>query len=352
MSVLFTPLRIGATEVGNRFVRSATGESASVDGRVSPAVIGYYERLARGGIGLIITGHAYVRREGRGHAAMTGMDRDDLLPLCREWVAVVHGHTAESETTSGTPTRLVMQINHCGFEPAERINAMRSQEIESVVAAFAQAARRVREAGFDGVQVHCAHGFLLSQFLDPQVNEREDRWGGTGIAQEVLRAVRREVGADYPVLVKFNCDALQAGGMDPEESAAVASALEQAGADALEVSGADAARTGIRRREQEAYFAAYARRIRAAIRVPVILVGGLRSMQRMEEVVESGTADMVSLCRPFIREPELVRRFRAEREAGAADPRAACVSCSTCWSSPETANRCGVLEKKPAPEAA
>jgi len=125
-----------------------------------------------------------------------------------------------------------------------------------------------------------------------------------------------------------------------DESAAVAQTLEQAGADAIEVSGADPARKDIRRKEQEAYFAPYALRIKQSVRVPVILVGGLRSMPRMEEIVSEGVADFVSMSRSFIREPDLVARFREGKRV------ADCISCAQCWSSKETANRCGVLEKR------
>jgi len=161
------------------------------------------------------------------------------------------------------------------------------------------------------------------------------------LAEEVLRAVREEVGSDYPLLVKFNCDSLEPGSLTPDESAAVVQALEKAGADAIEVSGADPARKDIRRKDQEAYFAPYAQRIKEAVNVPVILVGGLRSVERMEEIISEGVADFVSMSRPFIREPDLVVRFRDGKRV------ADCISCAQCWSSKETGNRCGVLEKPP-----
>ena len=333
MSILFTPYRIGTLEVPNRFVRSATGESACTDGRISEGMVRTYERLAQGGIGLILTGHAYIREEGKTHDEMTGIHHDGLLPELRRWTERVHSVASLTQCD----TKIVMQINHRAMDP----NELDPSEIQAILRAFAEAAGRVKRAGFDGVQVHAAHGFLLSQFMSPRANRRTDEWGGIQLAEEVLRAVRKEIGTDYPLLVKFNCDSLEPGSLTSDESAAVARALEEAGADAIEVSGASAAQKNIRRAAQEAYFASYAQRIKESVGVPVILVGGLRSMERMEEIVSEGVADFVSMSRPFIREPDLVVRFREGKRV------TDCISCSQCWSSKETANRCGVLEKPP-----
>lgn len=327
MSILFTPCRIGTMEVPNRFVRSATGESACTDGHISEGMVRYYERLSQGGIGLIITGHAYVREEGKTHKEMTGIHHDGLLPELRRWTEKVHAYGA----------KIVMQINHRAIDP----NELDASEIQAIIRAFAQAAGRVKRAGFDGVQVHAAHKYLLCQFMSPRANRRTDEWAGVRLAKEALQAVRKEVGSDYPLLVKFNCDSLEPGGLTFDESAAMAQALEGAGADVIEVSGAEAAQKNIRHKEQEAYFAPYARRIKETVHVPVILVGGLRSMERMEEIVNEGVADLISLSRPFIRESDLVLRFRKGKRV------ADCISCSQCWSSKETANRCGILEKPP-----
>jgi 2,4-dienoyl-CoA reductase-like NADH-dependent reductase (Old Yellow Enzyme family) len=326
MSILFTPCRIGTLEVPNRFVRSATGESACTDGHISEGMVRYYERLAQGEIGLILTGHAYVREEGKTHEEMTGIHHDGLLPALEEWTERVHALGA----------KIVMQINHQAMDP----NELSASEIRAILRAFMEAAGRVQRAGFDGVQVHLAHGYLLSQFMSPKANRRTDEWGGIRLAEEVLRVVRAEVGLDYPVLVKFNCDSLEPESLTLDESASMAQALEAAGADAIEVSGAGAIQENIRRKDQEAYFAPYARRIREAVSVPVILVGGLRSVERMEEAISEGVADLVSMSRPFIREPDIVVRFREGKEV------ADCISCGQCWSSKETANRCGVLEKR------
>ena len=168
------------------------------------------------------------------------------------------------------------------------------------------------------------------------------------MAEAVLEGVRAKVGPDFPVLVKFNCDGLEDDLLTPDQSAEIAQCLERAGADAIEVSGTNGARQDIHTPAQEAYFAPYARRIREAVHIPVILVGGLRSMGRMEEVIDEGTADFVSLCRPFIREPELVSQLWSERQNNRENPVAECASCGLCWSSPETLNQCGVLSPESA----
>jgi len=348
MSMLFSPGKIGTLEIANRSVRSATGESACTEGRIPNEMIDYYERLAGGGVGLIITGHAYVRETGRCHETMTGAHRDDLIPGMRRLVDAVHSCPAGAVSQEGTlRARIVLQINHCGLNPPEGVNDMTGNEIAEIAADFAAAAGRAKAAGFDGVQVHVAHGYLLSQFSAPTVNRREDKWRGMAVAAAAVQAVRAAVGGGFPVLVKMNCDGLEPGSLTPDESAAAALTLVRSGADAIEVSGTEAARQGVDSPEEEAYFAPYARRIRQEIGVPVILVGGLRSWQRMERVLSEGEADFVSLCRPFIREPELIERLRAEVEAGNSDAVADCQSCGLCWSSPTTLNRCGSIDPQP-----
>lgn len=348
MSVLFSASKIGTLEIANRFVRSATGESACEEGRIPDEMIEYYERLAEGGVGLIITGHAYVREAGRCHDTMTGAHRDDLIPGLRRLVDAVHSCPAAALSQEGTrPTRVILQINHCSQDPPEGVNEMTADEIVEVTQAFAAAAGRAKAAGFDGVQVHVAHGYLLSQFSAPTVNGRDDEWRGMAVAAGAVRAVRATVGEGYPVLVKMNCDGLEPGSMTEEESAAAALALVRSGADAIEVSGTEAARQGVDSPEEEAYFAPYAHRIRQETGVPVILVGGLRSWQRMEGLLAEGVADFASMCRPFIREPELVQRLHAEVEAGHPNPVVDCQSCGLCWSSPTALNRCGAIDPKP-----
>jgi 2,4-dienoyl-CoA reductase-like NADH-dependent reductase (Old Yellow Enzyme family) len=185
--------------------------------------------------------------------------------------------------------------------------------------------------------VHAAHGYLLSAFLSPYTNRRVDEWGGTlenrsRVLLEVVRSIKERAGADFPVIVKLNSSDFLSGGLAIEDSAAAASMLEAAGIDGIEVSGgmSEAGRgsvwPGRRSEEEEGYFVANAATIKAAVRVPVFGLGGLRTFSVMERIIREGKADLISLGRPLIREPDLVRRFHS----GEVD-RSECISCNKCF---------------------
>jgi 2,4-dienoyl-CoA reductase-like NADH-dependent reductase (Old Yellow Enzyme family) len=346
--MLFTATSIGTLQLPNRLLRSATAESLADDeGRPKPALAALYRELAEGGVGLIITGHMYVHPSGRAHPRMTGIHTDALIPALATLTGAVH-------EAGG---RVAVQINHggmkCGAEVvAEPLapsdvedapfvkrpaRAMTIGEIETAIDAYAQAARRAQEAGFDAVQLHGAHGYLINQFLSPRVNRRTDEWGGDlsgrmRFLRRVCEAVRAEVGPDYPVFIKLGMSDGLEGGLTPEDGAQVVAALAGMGLDGVEVSGGISGggsaniEAGIRSPEEEAYFRPLARRAQAATTLSVALVGGLRSRSVMEDVLSSGDADLISLCRPLICEPGLPRRMAA----GLQD-RAACISGNRCW---------------------
>jgi len=348
VSVLFSPFELAGLRLRNRLVRSATCERmCPPDGRVTGDLVEFYRRLARGGIGLVFTGHAFVRADGRAGEGMMGVDSDDLVPGLGELVQAVH--------EAGAP--VVCQINHAGRQSRPELIGGRQpiapspvadratgitpreltpEEIEGLVECYVAAAERCRRAGFDGVQLHCAHGYLMSQFISPYTNRRTDGWGGSlerraRFPLEVLKRIRRRLGRDFPVLVKLNAEDFIEGGLTLEESCRIGEMLEAEGVDAIEVSAGMAetadkiVRTGIDTEEKEAYFLPQVREFRRHVRVPLICVGGLRSRSIMERVVESGAADMVSLSRPLIREPDLPRRLQE-----GTSHRARCVSCNRC----------------------
>ncbi|MFP4056645.1 MAG: NADH:flavin oxidoreductase [Candidatus Brocadiia bacterium] len=360
MSVLFTPIRIGTLEVPNRLARSATGEGmCAPDGGVTPPLVELYRRLARGGAGLLMTGHSFVRPDGKASDGMMGVHSDEMIPGLRRIVQAV----------GETDARIACQLNHAGRQtrperiggvtpvgpsavrcPVNRVTprALEEAEIEPLIESFVAAAVRCREAGFDGVQLHCAHGYLMSEFISPHTNRRDDAWGGSLEARarfplEVLRRIRCALGADYPVLVKLNAEDFIEGGLTLEESTRIGAMMEAEGIDAIEVS-AGMARTaskimrrGIETESDEAYFLPHCRELRRHVGVPLLCVGGLRSKGVMERIVESGDADIASLCRPLIREPDLPRKFRQ----GACD-RAACVSCNRCTRGPDQQLGCAL----------
>ena len=358
MSVLFTPYRIGNLEIKNRIVRSATGEGiAGADGRVDQAIVDFYDRLGEGGAGLIISGHAYVRPDGRCNVGMVGVHDDVLMDAYAQIPPVCHQHGA----------KIIVQINHGGRQvsldspgsepicpsPVKAANVdftpreIRADEIDGLIEAYAQAARRVKGAGFDGVQIHSAHGYLISQFNSPATNRRTDEWGGSAekrsrFVTEVYRRVRAAVGDDFPVMIKLNVDDFLPGGITIDESKLIAKTLADLGMDAIEVSGAMAEsvenvlRTP-KSKDEEGYFAPPAREIRALTGVPLILTGGLRSPDVCEARIDDGTCDFVGMSRPLIRQPDLP----ASWEGGSRDT-ATCASCGKCTTTPELANVCGL----------
>lgn len=325
VSNLFGPYSIGPLRLKNRFVRSATAESAATpDGVLTEGVFSVYEALAGGGVGLIITGHMYVDPDGKCSAAQTGITKTDHLPNLRRLAQVSRGNGA----------KVVAQINYASRRPEE----MSEAQIRKTADCFVAAAGRAQEAGFDGVQIHAAHGFLLSGFLTPAVNRRTDAYGSDAAGRrrlllEVVLRLRQSLGPQYPILCKLGtvdgCD----NSLELEESVATAQAIQEAGVDAIEVScgrsgdHAQAVAIEIDAPEKEACFAPQAKAIRQSVDVPILLVGGLRSLKVMQRVVDEGICDMISMSRPFIREPDLISRL----ETGRAD-RSSCISCGRCFS--------------------
>ncbi len=334
MSKLFENSVINGMNLPNRFVRSATWEGmAADDGAVTPKLIGTMTALARGGVGLIIGGHAYVRPDGKASPWQLGIYKDELVPGLQELATAVHAcggrivaqlaHAGcfTSAQLTGQPPLVVSNFDELTTEsPRKEITA---RDIREIVDAFAAAARRARSAGFDGVQIHSAHGYLLSQFLSPAFNKRRDEYGGNihnraRIHLEVCHAVREVVGKDYPVLIKMNCRDFVENGLDLEESLQVAHLLADAGLDAIELSGGtlvsgrlSPSRSKINSPDKEAYFREEASAFKKEIGIPLILVGGMRSIEVAEQLVENGVADYISMSRPFIREPDLINRWKA-----------------------------------------
>jgi 2,4-dienoyl-CoA reductase-like NADH-dependent reductase (Old Yellow Enzyme family) len=219
-------------------------------------------------------------------------------------------------------------------QPAQEIT---ESEIETTIQAYGQAARRAKEAGFDGVQIHAAHGYLISQFLSPYTNNRNDKWGGDfqrriRFLSHVCQTVREQVGSDYPVFIKLGMMDGIAGGLSREEGAHIISLLDGMGLDAVEISGGIGGkhmvnvRKGIRSEKDEAYFLQLARQARPLTRLPILLVGGFRSRVVMERVLAEGNADFISLCRPLISEPDLPKLMRLGLKT-----KSRCISSNNCW---------------------
>jgi 2,4-dienoyl-CoA reductase-like NADH-dependent reductase (Old Yellow Enzyme family) len=348
VSLMFEPVNIGALQLPNRFVRSATWEGlATEEGAVTERLTGLMADLARGGVGLIITGHAYIVPEGQAGSRQLGCYDDSLTVGLSQMVGAVHAAGG----------RIALQLAHAGLQAPAKLTGrppvgpssdpppagspgheLTPAEIADLAAAFGRAAARAREAGFDAVQIHAAHAYLLSQFLSPAFNHRTDDFGGpienrARAALEVLGQVRRAVGDDFPVLIKMNASDFLEGGLTAEDSVRAAKILVEAGLDAVELSGGTAAsgrfipvRPGKIEPGEEGYYRDTGRALKQEVDVPVILVGGIRSLAGAEALIASGAADLIALCRPLIREPDLIKRWQGGDTAPAA-----CVSDNQCF---------------------
>ena len=380
MSILFEKTHIKKMELKNRLVRSATHEGMSDgDGFPSQALFKLYESLAKGGVGLIITGYAFVTRDGKCPLlGMQGIDNDDHIPKYQELVNHVHQNG----------TKIAMQIVHCGRQTTKEVigtqpiapspvkekslfvtpREMTKEDIERVIEAFGEASRRVKESGFDALQIHGAHGYLINQFLCPHTNRRKDRWGGTienrmRFVREIYNRCRKQVGDDYPVLIKINGYDNMKKGLKVEESVIMAEMMAEMGFDGIEVScgimedGFATVRGDVpisvfldewemyKKKNPmfrfvmrhfgeslikpppltQAFNRESARAIKDKTNVPIFLVGGITDPATMEEIVESGDADYISLSRALIADHKFPKKIQEGSRA-----LSRCIHCNLC----------------------
>jgi 2,4-dienoyl-CoA reductase-like NADH-dependent reductase (Old Yellow Enzyme family) len=377
---VFETSTLAGIRMKNRILRSATYEGmCDALGHPQPSYYELYEKLSSGGAGAIITGYVAVNRTGRMPRFMGIIDDDAYIEEFRKLSSVVQAN--------GTP--IIMQIAHCGgfsnkavtnaepVAPSPFVNKLSRQkarelsytEIEDIVSDFVKAIIRVRQAGFDGVELHAAHGYLLSEFLSPHVNKRTDRWGGTTenrcrIIIEILERARKEVG-DYPILIKISAYDFDKGGMRIDESIKIAPILEKAGCSAIEVScgGINDSISSVVRSNRFPVKAALAFvppfknmpspvkflasimmkftmksytplfnynvdaavQIKQNVRIPVIVVGGIHKLTDIEDIICNKGIDYISMCRPFIIEPSIVKRFQENKQS-----ESRCINCSYC----------------------
>jgi 2,4-dienoyl-CoA reductase-like NADH-dependent reductase (Old Yellow Enzyme family) len=365
MSVLFTPFTIKNVEIKNRFVRSATYEGmGTANWLPSDSLVKLYNELTDGEVGLIVTGAVTVERpmplQSAEWGSMQAAIDDDRC---------IDGWRRLADVVKSRGSRIVMQLYHPGrrlgliFDdqrvvapsaiPDKRTNAtpraLSVEEIQELVEKFAQAILRSRKAGFDGVQLQGCHGVLISDFISPFTNVRTDQYGGSTANRarfvvEILQRARELVGSDYPLLIKMNCDDFVSGGLEITEAKKVASILADTGIDCIEVTGGIPESAFFQRHldretmkgpEKEGYFRTLSSAIKGAVDVPVILVGGLRTPSVMERVIAEGMADLVALSRPLIREPDLVKLWKAGDTSSSS-----CVSCNKCYQVLQRPLRC------------
>jgi len=347
-SILFSPVRLGRIVIPNRFVRSATHDfMAERDGRVTERMVALLENLAEGETGLIITGHAFVHPAGQASPRQIAVFDDRFLDGLKKIPEAVHRHDS----------KVFLQLSHAGRQTKKKLSGaeplapsavadpnfegppkkMRTEDIEDVKKAFIEGARRARDAGFDGIQLHIAHGYLLSGFISPHTNRRKDEYGGSSknryrLIEEIIHGIVNVCGPDFPQIVKLNATDFIKGGLEIDDSLQVARWLERDGIAGIEVSGgmAEAGKgsvwKGLRREEEEGYFVNNAVRIKQAVNIPVMGLGGFRTFAVMEDIIKKARVDLISMSRPFIREPQLVKKYRE-----GVITKSACISCNLCF---------------------
>jgi 2,4-dienoyl-CoA reductase-like NADH-dependent reductase (Old Yellow Enzyme family) len=381
MNMPFEPVTLGGIRFKNRIIRSATHEGlADEKGFPTKALTQAYVRLAQGGIGGIATGYAGVQPDGKSPLyRMLMIDSDESIPSYQELTRAVHAE--------GVP--ILLQIAHCGrqtrsvnigYTPVapsalrdkyyneEIPHELTGPEIEIIIDNFVKAIERAKEAGFDGVELHAAHGYLLSEFLSPYMNRRQDGWGGSidkrsRIVLEIISRAKRKLG-DFPLWVKMNAHDGRKGGMTISEAVKIAQLLDKNGCNGIEVScgvmednfystrfenhPADSIlyfnfkfektprliknlfrpllKIMIRPKKPTRLFNLLAaREIKKAISLPVIAVGGVRSRSDIHKVVDDGSVDLVSLSKPLIMEPGLIGKFMSNKQE-----KAKCIDCCYC----------------------
>ncbi len=374
---VFSPARLGSLNLRNRVIKTATYEGMSPGGVPSDALIRHHRELAAGGVGMTTVAYCAVSPNGRTFEAQMYM-RDAILPKLRALTEAVH--------TEGAAVSI--QLGHCGYfsrnttlprrcslGPSFRLNeyglmsgvpftrAMTEADIAQVIDEFGTAAAMAVSAGFDALELHLGHGYLLSQFLCPATNRRRDMWGGSlenrmRLPLTVLRRVRERVGAGFPILCKTNLRDGFRGGLELDESVKIAQALEREGVDAIVLSGGFTSRTpfylfrGARPIKEmievehnpfqklslrffgnriireypfkEMFFLEDARAVRRAVRVPLVLLGGVLSVDNLETAMREGF-DFVAMGRALIADPDLINRMQ-QGEA----TRSRCISCNKC----------------------
>ena len=342
-TVLAQPLTLpNGTVVKNRLLKSAMSEALGTrEGSPTPEINHLYKAWADGGIGLCVTGNVMIDLKARGEPGNVVIEDDTHLAALKAW----------AKAATAKNTHCWVQLNHPGKQAPKGLNRetvapsavpfrddmkaffatpreLTDAEVHALVARFGKAAGIVKQAGFTGVQIHGAHGYLVSQFLSPHHNVRTDDWGGTPekrrrFVLEVYQAMRKEVGAKFPIGIKLNSADFQRGGFTEEESLDTIRALADAGIDLIEISGGTyeaPAMTGVKTskepvkestRLREAYFLEFAEKARAAVKTPLVVTGGFRSAQGMAQAIESGAVDMVGLARMLAIEPDAPRKLLA-----------------------------------------
>jgi 2,4-dienoyl-CoA reductase-like NADH-dependent reductase (Old Yellow Enzyme family) len=334
MPYLLQPLTTGKLQLKNRLVMPPMATcKAELDGHVSDALLDYYDEKSRGGaIGLVITEHTYITMQGKNRAGQPSVADDSVIDGLRRLADVIHRNGSKS----------AVQINHVGGAAQHSVTGLdvvspsavasptspgdpthrtlTSDEIAAIPGLFATAAQRVKAAGFDGVEIHSAHGYLLNQFFSPLTNHRTDAYGGdvhgrTRLHLEVIAAVRAAVGDEFPILLRLGAADYMEGGSRIEDSVIAAPEFEKAGVDVLDITGG---LSGFMRPDhtEPGYFSELSQAIKDAVSIPVILTGGVTESEQAEALLAAGKADLIGVGRAILKDPGWARRAVAQGHDG------------------------------------
>ena len=351
MKTLFDEISLAGIPLKNRLICSATWKNMTdEEGNLTDRLLAVYEKVAEGGVGAIVSGYAKILKEEQPNPKMLAIHDDSFIPGLKKLAGRMHELDTPiilqacyggSQTNYNVEERIIWgpsAVKNPVFEVTP--TPMTKENIQTVITAFANAARRAKESGFDGFQLHAAHGYLLSQFLTPFFNRRTDEYGGSienraRIILESLDAVRKEVGDTYPVFIKMHCsDFMEEAGLTLEESLQVAKLLEQHGISGIEISGGhlsddwktSAMHKSILKEDHQSYFRNEAAQIAEAVSVPVIVTGGNRSPKLLDTVLNETQLTGFGLSRTLHSEPDMPARWR---DGNLKRPR--CISCNQCW---------------------
>lgn len=336
------PMIIRGHTFKNRLVKSAMSEALANDaGQPNRDHVKLYEAWAKGGLGCAITGNVMVDARAKNEAGVVVLETERDIAVLRDWAAVGRQHGMIQLVQLSHPGRQcprglnteTVAPSAVGFSPALADSftpprALTEQEIQDIIRRFGQSARLAEQAGFEGVQLHGAHGYLISQFLSPLTNVRTDQWGGSlenrmRFVLEIFHEVRRQTSEQFIVAIKLNSADFQRGGFTEDEAMQVAHALDQAGIDLIEISGGTyeaPAMAGTKSQPikastaaREAYFLDFAHKIRQQVQCPLLVTGGFRTVTGMNEALQSGDCDLIGIARPFAVEPDLANQLMAGR---------------------------------------
>lgn len=321
MKTIFDTTTLRRHTLKNRVWRSATWLALADDeGNVTDEIVHTYEELANGGAAMIVTGLTSIIEHDAEIGGGARFYEDRFIAGHKRLTDAIHKHGA-----------LVMMQTAIVDGPVDELS---TEQVEGIVRLFGDAARRAEKAGYDGVQIHAAHFFFLSKFISPLINHRADRFGGdqrgrARILCEILEDMRSKTSPDFLITMKINSTDEYPGGLTVQDFLVSCKLMADAGIDAIEVSANGTSRAGVRAGQNEGYFRAAAMSLAALVDVPVVLVGGLRSMEKINQFLGEGSIEYVSLSRPLVREPNLIQRWQQGDTAPSL-----CVSCNTCYRTP------------------